>query len=79
MDTKRKPGADVLKKILPPLTAWAVRRMLTNPRKAGQYARIARKVRRVRNKAVANRVWIVAGAAAFVVGIGFLAFAAKRK
>ena len=76
-----RPGAeDVLKRIIPPLTVWAVGKLLDQPRVKVAVAKIDQKVygrvRRVRRNA--DRVWYAAGAAAIVIGIGLLAKGAKR-
>jgi hypothetical protein len=68
----------LLSQVLPPLTAWAVGKVLEMPRvkradeKAGRAL-----VRRARN-ASKNRAWFAAGAAAFVAGIGLMARSTKK-
>jgi hypothetical protein len=91
MDAKRKPrSGDVLKEIIPPLTAWAVGKLLDRPRvkraleridrvAQTRETRVARVARTVRRSAAANRTWIAVGAAAVAVGIGLMARAARRK
>ena len=81
MDESKKPEiAELLAEVLVPLTVWAVSRMIERPqRKAPLTTRIARTAREVRSKATGNRIWIAAGAAAFIVGISFFARASKRK
>ena len=84
MDAKQKPGSgDVLRQIIPPLAAWAVTKILERPRVKHALARIDRagaaQARKAHRRAMANRVWLVAGAAALVVGLGFMSTAARKK
>ena len=83
MDDRNPVTADILKRVVPPLAAWAVARLLERPPVRAALHKVDRasevRVRRVRRNAAANRMWMVAGAAAVVVGIGLMATAARRK
>ena len=78
MDPKRKPAGDVLQQIIPPLTAWAVSKLLDRPRVKHALQKVER-AKRARRNAGMKRVWLAAGAAALVVGIGLVARASRRK
>ncbi|MGZ8831094.1 MAG: hypothetical protein ACXW2Q_12040 [Thermoanaerobaculia bacterium] len=84
MDAKRKPTGDVLKQIIPPLTAWAVCKILERPRVKLALQKVdrasAERAKRARRKAAMNRVWLAAaGAAALVVGVGLMTRTSRRK
>lgn len=84
MDSKRKPlTGDVLQQIIPPLTAWAVSKLLQRPRVKSALEKVDRasaaRAKRARRNAAANRAWLAAGAAALVVGVGLLTRASRRK
>jgi hypothetical protein len=76
--SKNDVRTQILKQVLPPLTAWAVGKVLEIPRvkkadrKAGHA--IAKRARR----AAKNPAWFAAGAAAFALGIGMMARATKK-
>jgi hypothetical protein len=77
----RKPGtADMLKRIIPPLTVWAVGKLLDQPRVKTAVEKIDHKVyggaRKMRRNS--DRAWYAAGAAAIVIGIGLLAKGTRR-
>jgi hypothetical protein len=83
MDKRNPLTGDVLKKVIPPLTAWAVAKLLERPKVKAALHRVDRvsqsRARRVRDNAVRNRAWLAAGAAVFIVGIGLMANAARKK
>ena len=84
MDKNKAPmPGDVLKKVIPPLAAWAVAKLLERPQVKAAFSRVDRasqvRARRVRQNAMRNRVWLAAGAAAFIVGVGLMANAARKK
>jgi len=72
----------LIKRMIPPLTMWAVGKVLdTPPVKRGLKdldQRFHRQKRAVARNAVRNRGWLTAGAAAVVVGLGLMAVATKR-
>jgi hypothetical protein len=80
----------VIKRLIPPLAAWALGKLLETPRVQGaleevdsratiQKRNTARAVRRARKNAARNPGLVVIGAVAIVVGIGILASAARSK
>lgn len=73
---------DVIQRMIPPLAAWAVGKMLDVPKVQHALNKVDRKfyaeTKTVTKRAKHNGVWIAAGAAALVIGIGFMARAAKR-
>lgn len=83
MDKPNPLTGDVLKKVIPPLAAWAVAKLLERPQVKAALHKVDRasevRARKLRRNAAANRVWLVAGAAAIVVGIGLMATAARKK
>ena len=83
MDDRNPVTADVLKKVIPPLAAWAVAKLLDRPRVKAALHKVDRasevRARRVRRNAAANRIWLAAGAAALIVGVGLMANAARKK
>jgi hypothetical protein len=84
MDKNKTPlPGDVLKKVIPPLAAWAVAKLLERPQVKAAFNKVDRasqtRARRVRQNAMRNRAWLAAGAAAFIVGVGLIANAARKK
>ena len=83
MDNRNPLSGDVLKKVIPPLAAWAVAKLLERPQVKAALHKVDRarevRARKLRRNASAHRVWLVAGAAAFLVGIGLMATAARKK
>lgn len=73
---------DVIQRMIPPLTVWMLGKVLDVPSVQHALHRVDRKFdakkRKVERHAGNHRAWLAAGAAAFVVGIGCLARAAKR-
>jgi len=73
---------DVIERMIPPLAVWMLGKVLEVPRVQDALHRVDRKFdakkRKVEHRAANNRAWLAAGAAAFMVGIGCLARAAKR-
>jgi hypothetical protein len=76
----RKPGtADVLRRVIPPLTVWAVGKLLDQPRVKTAVEKIDHQVYgKVRKARRNDRAWYAAGAAAIVIGIGLLAKGGRR-
>lgn len=78
----RPRSHDVIQRMIPPLTVWMVEKVLEVPRVQDALHRVDRKFeakkQKAERRAVNHRAWLAAGAAAFVVGIGCLARAAKR-
>ena len=83
MDPKRKPAGDVLQQIIPPLTAWAVSKLLDRPRVKHVLQKVdraaAERAKRAKRHAAMKRVWLAAGTAALVVGFGLVARASRKK
>ena len=83
MDRDRPVAADVLMKVIPPLAAWAVTKLLERPKVKEALERVDRageaRVKKAKKNASANRMWIAAGAAAFVVCLGLIANAARKR
>ncbi|HSY49838.1 MAG TPA: hypothetical protein VLC46_13575 [Thermoanaerobaculia bacterium] len=89
MDAK-SPTRAALTRLIPPLTVWAIGRILDLPAVKGsvmeldgrankQRHEMARSVKRRVKNARSNIPWLAAGAAAIVVGIGLIAMAAREK
>ena len=83
MDDRNPLTADILKKVIPPLAAWAVAKLLDRPPVRAALHKVDRaselRARRLRRNAASNRLWLVAGAAVLVVGVGLMATAARKK
>ena len=73
---------DVIERMIPPLAVWVVGKVLEAPRVQRALHKVDRKLeaktRSAERRATHHRAWLAAGAAAFVVGIGCMARAAKR-
>jgi hypothetical protein len=89
MDAK-SPIRTTMTRLIPPLTVWAIGRILELPSVKGnvleldgranrQRYEIERSVKRRVKNARSNIPWLAAGAAAIVVGIGLIAMAAREK
>jgi len=87
---EKSPTRAALLSLIPPLTVWAIRKVLEAPAVKGSVMELDAKAfkrrheverivkRGVRN-AKENRVWLVAGTVAIVVGIGLIARATRDK
>ena len=78
-----KPGShDVIQRMIPPLAVWAVGKMLEVPRVQRALHGVDRKFyakkRSAERHAIQNRRWVAASAAAFLLGVGFMARATKK-
>ena len=73
---------DVIQRMIPPLAVWAVGKMLEVPNVQRALHKVDRKLyaekKTVTKRAKHHGAWLAAGAAAFIVGIGCMARAAKR-
>ena len=73
---------DVIQRMIPPLAVWAVGKMLEVPKVQRALDKVDRKFyaekKTVTKRAKHNAAWLAAGAAALLLGIGFMARAAKR-
>jgi hypothetical protein len=88
MDDK-SPIRTTLTRLIPPLTVWAIGRILEIPSVKGsvleldgranrQRYEMVRSLKRGAKNAKSNLPWLAAGAAAIVIGIGLLAIAARE-
>ena len=77
-------------RLIAPLAVWAVGRALSTPKAQGalkeldsrayiQKRNVVRSVKRAGRNAASKPAWLVAGAAAIVVGIGLMAKATRGK
>jgi len=85
----KSPTRTTMMRLLPPLTVWAIGRILELPSVKGKVMEIDGKAnkqqydfgqslkRGIRN-AKSNIPWVAAGAAAIVAGVGLLAMAARE-
>ena len=83
MDKRKTPvPADVLKQVIPPLTAWAVNKILDRPRVKAALIRVDRatsvRARRARQVTIRNRALLAAGAAVLLIGAGLIANASRK-
>ena len=86
----KSPTHQTLKRLIPPLTVWAIGKILETPSVKGSVMELdglafkkrhnaARSIKRRVKNAKANSSWLAAGAAAIVVGLGLMAKAARGK
>jgi hypothetical protein len=86
----KSPTHQTLKRLIPPITVWAIGKILETPRvKAGMTAldsraykqrhTTARSLKHGVKNARSNGAWLAAGAAAIVVGIGLMTKATRGK
>ena len=89
MDVTKTNSHSMLKRIVAPLTIWAVTRVLEAPKVKGAMGDVDRKFHKQRRKAgravvrastnaMNNRLWLAAGVAAIVTGVGLMAKATRR-
>jgi hypothetical protein len=80
----------VIKRLIPPLTVWAVGKLLETKEVRGalqdvdsrayvKKRHVAKSVRRASKNAADNAGWLAAGVAAIAVGIGLMAKATRKK
>ena len=80
----------VIKRLIPPLAAWAVARVLETPKMQDALAEAdaralvhqrnaARAVRRAGKNVASNPAWFIAGLAAVAVGVGLMVKATRGK
>jgi hypothetical protein len=86
----KSPTHQTLKRLIPPLTVWAIGKILETPRVKGSVMELdglaykqrhsaARSIRRGVKNARSNSSWLAAGAAAIVVGLGLMTKATRAK
>jgi hypothetical protein len=86
----KSPTHTTLTRLIPPLTIWAIGKILETPRVKGSVMELdgiaykrrhsaARSIKRSIKNAKANSTWLAAGAAAIVVGIGLMTKATRSK
>jgi hypothetical protein len=79
-----------LKRLIPPLTVWAIGKILEMPSVKGSMREVdgraykkrheaARSIKRTVKNVKSNGSWLAAGAAAIVVGVGLMAKATRGK
>jgi hypothetical protein len=89
MDVKKTDSHSMLKRIVAPLAVWAVTKALESPKVKGAMADVDRRIHKQRTKAgravarvstnaMNNRLWLAAGVAAIVTGVGLMAKAGRR-
>jgi hypothetical protein len=87
---KQSGSHQAIKRLIPPLAAWVLGKLLEAPRVKGALEEVdsrafigkrtaMRSVRRAGRNAASNPAWFAAGAAAIVVGIGLMAKATRGK
>jgi hypothetical protein len=86
----KSPTHTTLTRLIPPLTVWAIGKMLEMPSVKGSVLELdgraykqrhaaARSLKRTVKNAKSNSSWLAAGAAAIVFGIGLIAKASRGK
>jgi hypothetical protein len=86
----KSPTHQTLKRLIPPLTVWAIGKILETPNVKGRMTELdgiaykkrhnaARSIKRSVKNAKSNSSWLAAGAAAIVVGIGLMTKATRAK
>ena len=86
----KSPTHTTLTRLIPPLTVWAIGKILETPRVKGSVLELdglayrkrhnaARSIKRGVRNARANSSWLAAGAAAIIVGLGLMTKATRRK
>ena len=89
MDVKKSDSHSMLKRIVAPLTVWAVTKALETPKMKSTMADVDRKFHKKRKQAgrsllrasenaMNNRIWLAAGVAAIVTGVSLMARATRR-
>ena len=86
----KSPTHTTLTRLIPPLTVWAIGKILETPRVKGSVLELdglayrkrhnaARSIKRGVKNARSNSSWLAAGAAAIIVGLGLMTKATRRK
>jgi hypothetical protein len=86
----KSPTHSTMTRLIPPLTVWAIGKILELPSVKGSVMELdgraykqrheaARSIKRSMKNARANISWLAAGAAAIVVGVGLMAKATRDK
>ena len=86
----KSPTHTTLTRLIPPLTVWAIGKILELPSVKGSVLELdgrayrrrheaARSLKRTVKNARSNSSWLAAGAAAIVVGMGLMARATRGK
>ena len=84
----KSPTRDTMMRLIPPLTVWAIGKIFDVPSVKGNVMELdgrankkryemTRSVKRGMKNAKSNLSWLVAGAAAVVVGVGLIAKSAR--
>jgi len=85
----KSPTHKTLKRLIPPLTVWAIGKILETPSVKGSVMELdglaykkrhsaARSIKRGVKNAKSNASWLAAGAAAIVLGIGLMTKATRK-
>jgi hypothetical protein len=85
----KSPTHTTLTRLIPPLTIWAIGKILETPSVKGSVMELdglaykkrhsaARSIRRSVKNARSNSSWVAAGAAAIVIGIGLMTKATRK-
>jgi hypothetical protein len=85
----KSPTHTTLTRLIPPLTIWAIGKILETPSVKGSVMELdglayrkrhsaARSIRRGVKNAKTNASWLAAGAAAIVVGLGLMTKATRK-
>jgi hypothetical protein len=86
----KSPTHQTLKRLIPPLTVWAIGKILETQRVKGSVMELdglaykkrhaaARSIKRGVKNAKSNSSWLAAGAAAIVFGLGLMTKATRAK
>jgi len=86
----KSPTHTTLTRLIPPLTVWAIGKILETPSVKGSVLELdglayrkrheaARSIKRRVKNARSNSSWFAAGAAAIVIGFGLMTNATRRK
>lgn len=85
----KSPTHTTLNRLIPPLTIWAIAKILDMPSVKGSVMELdglaykkrhvaTRSLKRSMKNATSNSSWLAAGAAAIVVGMGLMAKATRK-
>jgi hypothetical protein len=82
MDVNKANSHTMLKRVVAPLTVWAVTKALEAPRVRKAMSDVDRRFHKKRKaagkNAMKNRVWLAAGIAALLTGVGMMAKATQK-
>lgn len=87
--TAKNSSHSMIKRMIPPITVWAIGKVLAIPRVKKRLREVdakfykqkreaERTVARKASNATKNRGWLAAGAAAIAIGIGLMGYSTKR-